>query len=171
MTIEELKKLIEQIKLQITILSAQLAKIVGQKVTVPNLDDPNKIIIHHAAGYLDFNGVNEWHKQKWGFKSSLGYYIGYTYFIETSGKVFEGRRDQEEGAHTKGQNLRSIGICLMGDGTKKDFTPEQYQSLAILVDAKRQKYGIEKGRVYPHSAFAPTECPSDYLRNWILKLI
>lgn len=71
MTQEELKKLIESITFQIKILQLQLQLMLGQKVTVPNLPAPNKIIIHHGGGWLDFEGVNEWHKIKWGFRSAL----------------------------------------------------------------------------------------------------
>ena len=171
MTTEELKLLIEKIKSQIQILTIQLQiALLKSKLTVPNLDAPTKIILHHGAGYLDFNGVNQYHKGLWGFKSSLGYYIGYTYFLERSGKIYQGRRDNEEGAHTKGQNKKSIGICLMGNGAEKDFTVEQYNSLVDLVKRKREEYGIVRSQVLPHSAFSATECPSEYLRNWILKL-
>ena len=38
---------------------------------MPNLNDPRYIIIHHGAGQLNFEQVNEYHKGKWGFKSSL----------------------------------------------------------------------------------------------------
>ena len=83
------------------------------------------IIIHHGGGWLDFKSVNAYHKSKWGFRSSLGYYIGYQYFINRDGRVHQGRADNEEGAHTRRYNKRTIGICLMGNGCEKDFTTAQ----------------------------------------------
>ena len=169
MNAETIKLLIQKLQLQIRILQIHLQIVLlGQKRTVPNLDDPNKIIIHHAAGNLDFSGVNELHKQKWGFKSSLGWYVGYTYFIEFTGKVFQARKETEEGAHTKGYNKQSIGICLQGDGTQRDFTPAQYTSLKELVDRKMLEYKIPKIKLFGHQNFSQTLCPSTRLLNWIL---
>ena len=107
--------MIEKLLLQIQILQIQMQILLLQKkLTVPNLNDPRYIIIHHGAGQLNFEQVNEYHKGKWGFKSSLGYYIGYGYFISYSGRVYQGRADNEEQAATIGYNKQSINICLQG---------------------------------------------------------
>jgi len=71
MDIESLKKQIEEIMLKIKILQLELQKMLGQKVTIPNLEDPQRIIIHHAAGNMNFEQVNAYHKGLWGFKSAL----------------------------------------------------------------------------------------------------
>ena len=163
--------MIEAIKLQIQILKLQLQKaLLDEKVTIPNLGNPTKIIVHHGGGWMDFEGVNEYHKQKWGFKSSLGFYIGYTYFIDRSGTIHQGRRDNEEGAHTKGFNQRTIGICMMGNGEEKDFTMPQYQALEGLILKKCKEYGIPKDDIYGHQNFAATLCPSTILYKWLLKI-
>jgi len=162
--------MIQKILLQIQVLKIQLAiKLLKQKLTVPNLDNPTKIILHHGGGWANFKEVDAYHKDKWGFKSSLGYYCGYTLFIERDGKLFRARMDNEEGAHTKGYNRRTIGIGLMGDGTEKDFTPQQYSKLEEVVDELSDKYNIPKSEIYGHRDFTPTICPSDYLYNWMLK--
>ena len=96
-------------------------------------------------------------------------FIGYQYFIERDGTIYKGRLDTEEGAHCRGHNKRTIGICLMGNGCEKDFSVGQYKSLRELVDRKMKEYNLDRRNLYPHSAFTPTLCPSDYLRNWILK--
>lgn len=169
MTKLKLKLLIQMILLKIQILQIQLQiKLFKQKRTVPNLKWPTKIILHQGGGWLDFNGVNAWHKKKWGFKSSLGYYVGYTIFIERNGSWIQARADIEEGAHTKGFNERTIGIGLMGNGTQKDFTPAQYATLKRIVYKKRAKYNIPVSELWGHNNFANTLCPSKYLINWIL---
>jgi len=166
-----LKLIIKKLQLQITILKLQIEiLLLNKKRTIPNLDKPTKIIVHHAAGWLDFEGVNNYHKQKWGFKSSLGFYIGYTYFIDRQGVVHQGRADNEEGAHTLGQNKQSIGICLMGNGEEKDFTSEQYQSLSDLLNKKKSEYGISNSQIFGHNNFSNTLCPSKRLTLWLLKL-
>jgi len=168
--------MIELLMLQLKILQLQLqVLLLRQKLTIPNLAKPQKIIIHHESGWLTFNGVDIWHRQKWGFKSSLGFYCGYQYFIERNGTFKQARRDNEEGAHTVSSqypahylNRTSIGICLMGNGVEKDFTPEQYRALKELVDKKTQEYGIPKKEVYGHRDFSLTVCPSDVLYKWVL---
>ena len=97
-------------------------------------------------------------------------YIGYQYFIERDGTIHQGRMDNEEGAHTRGQNKMSIGICLMGNGCEKDFTPEQYKALENLVTLKRCRYNIPISEIYGHNSFAATLCPSPYLEKWISKV-
>lgn len=162
-------KTLEILKLKLKVLQLQLMiLLLKKKLTVPNLDDPTMIILHHGGGWLDFAGVNAYHKMKWGFKSSLGYYIGYQDFIDRNGKVTHGRADNEEGAHTKGYNKRTIGICLAGDGTKKDFTPEQYASLNKLVKRKMEEYSLRRTQLHGHFEFSATLCPSEPLKKWIL---
>lgn len=163
-----MSEFIKKLKLQLLILQLQLrVLLLKQKLTLPNLDIPKKIIIHHGGGWLDFEGVNEWHKQKWGFRSSLGFYAGYTYFIEKSGKVYQARADNEEGAHAKGQNKQSIGICLEGNGEEQDFTFQQYVSLKDLINRKISEYNLTKHNLYGHNNFANTLCPSWRLTKWI----
>ena len=72
MDIKSLITMLEKLKLQLLILQLQLrVLLLRQQLTIPNLGAPNKIIIHHAGGFLNFEGVNEWHKIRWGFKSAL----------------------------------------------------------------------------------------------------
>ena len=62
------------------------------------------IILHHTADASrepQFDKVNNYHRDKWNFRSSLGKYMGYTYFIERDGTLIKARADTEEGAHTK----------------------------------------------------------------------
>ena len=70
--------------------------------------------------------INEWHKQR-GFQRLAGNYkafnphlqhIGYHFVIDTDGTVETGRKEGETGAHVKGHNLNSLGICLVGGITK-----------------------------------------------------
>lgn len=151
-----------QIKLQILLLR--------QKLTYPRFKKSLRIILHHGGGWLDFKGVDNLHKRKWGFKSTLGYYVGYQYFIETNGKVYQARTDTEEGAHTIGKiphylNRTSIGICLMGNGVEKDFTKEQYKSLKELLYRLLNKYNIKE--VEGHNYYSRTLCPSKRLTEWL----
>jgi len=72
--------------------------------------------------------------------------------------------DQAPGAHTGGPsedyyNRRTIGICLVGDGDRKGFTPAQMRRLVQLVTALQIRLGIPADRVVLHSDVAPTTSP------------
>ena len=68
--------------------------------------------------------------------------IGYHYYIRQFGEVINTRPLSRIGAHAKGYNRNSIGICYEGgldkDGKPKDTrTPEQRVALRQLVDELR----------------------------------
>ena len=52
--------------------------------------------------------------------------IGYHKLICRSGKIENGRPEYWIGAHVKGQNEISLGVCLIG---RNSFTDEQFVSL------------------------------------------
>lgn len=97
------------------------------------------VVIHASATPPDMDiGVTEirrWHKGR-GFVD-----VGYHYVIRRDGKLEEGRPLDQEGAHVRGHNAGSIGICLVG-GTDADdrklaefnFTMPQMIWLADLLN-------------------------------------
>lgn len=167
---QQLQKLIKILQLQIAILKAQIElKLLQKKVTVPNLSEPRFVIVHHGGGDWDFNTVNNHHKQKWGFRSSLGYYLGYQKWIGYQEKVIRARRDTEEGAHTVDPsrpgfwNKNSVGICLRGDLTKNEMTEWQELMLAEELD----RYKVAGYTIKAHRQIKATNCPGDHLWNWL----
>ena len=108
------------------------------------LKDPQYIIIHHTEeeGW-NFYDTNNYH-------ISVGWeWIGYNYFIEADGKIFEGR-GMKVGAHTKGMNIKSIGICLSGNFDIEIPKQEQLISLKKLCTFLIKKYNISIERVIGH---------------------
>jgi len=83
------------------------------------------------------------------------------------GSVHEGRPVEKIGAHCKGKNTGSIGICYIGgveaDGkTPKDtMTEEQDIAMVNLIQALRLEHK-ENGKIslHGHNEFAPKACPS-----------
>lgn len=125
-----------------------------------------EIIIHCSAtkeGHPFFAAdIDRWHKaQGWSG-------IGYHYIIDIDGKVETGRAEYQTGAHAKGHNANSIGICYIGgldiNGKFKDTrTPEQRKSLAELVARLKVKY--PKATVHGHNEFANKACPCFNVRK------
>lgn len=122
----------------------------------------NKIIIHCSATAegrdYTVKDIDKWHKaQGWNC-------IGYHYVIYRDGSIHEGRKESEIGAHCKGQNSHSIGICYIGGCASDNKTPKdtrtdaQKEALIILIETLLAKYpGAE---VYGHRDFSTKACPS-----------
>ena len=71
--------------------------------------------------------------------------IGYHYYITRDGQVHVGRPLWKEGAHCKGHNKHSIGICYEGglDALGECFdtrTKAQKQSMSALLERLHEQY-------------------------------
>lgn len=138
-------------------------------------------IIHHTGGtnanpladtsHHTFKIVDDYHRKKWNFKSTLGHYIGYHYFIEKDGSLFQGRQHDELGAHTFGFNDH-IGICLAGNFDFTKPTAEQTVALRKLLNKLYRDGEINAAK--PHRIYAAKSCygkrlPNDWAENLIQK--
>ena len=71
--------------------------------------------------------------------------IGYHYYIEQDGTVYQTRDENEIGMHARGYNAHSIGVCYEGgldeQGKSADTrTPAQKRSLLTLLRALKEDY-------------------------------
>ncbi|WP_300379334.1 N-acetylmuramoyl-L-alanine amidase [Clostridium sp.] len=113
---------------------------------------PEKIIFHHCARSIwSPEDINEYHKER-GF---IG--IGYHFYIRKDGSVYKGRSEDAIGAHTKGENNISIGICLEGKFEIENISEEQIESLMNLSIYIINKYEIKD--INGHRFYAETLCP------------
>lgn len=126
----------------------------------------NKIIVHCTATKegkaFTANDITRWHKQR-GFAT-----IGYHWVVLLDGTIQQGRAEMTMGAHCKGHNANSIGICYIGgldeNGKSKDTrTPEQKESLLILLKELKKKY--PKATIHGHREFANKDCPCFDAKN------
>ena len=121
----------------------------------------NKIIVHCSATPEGRNftvkQIDACHRQR-GFNG-----IGYHFVIYLDGSVHVGRPLAKAGAHCKGYNAHSIGVCYIGgvaaDGkTPKDTrTDTQKASLVKLITELRQQF--PNALVHGHREFANKACP------------
>jgi len=132
-----------------------------------------RVILHHsgdAAYGKQFNKINTWHRQQGFPKSSLNYYVGYHYVIERDGTIKQARQENEIGAHDQGENVDSIGICLVGDFNKERPTESQANAAARLFGFVRARHGISLTRVENHRVDDTTDCPgSNIPDNWLVE--
>jgi N-acetyl-anhydromuramyl-L-alanine amidase AmpD len=116
--------------------------------------------------------VNDWHKKKWNYPASNGSYCGYHYFIRKDGWITTATPEQEEGMHTIGKNLESIGICLAGNFDATLPTLAQETSLRAILARLVSKYGLTVEQIYPHRQFAVKTCYGRKLESsWAKNLL
>ena len=120
---------------------------------------PQIIVIHHSLtkdGQVnDFNAIKNYHINTKGWQD-----IGYNYLIEyENGKVLvkKGREENVIGAHTLGQNEKSIGICVVGNFDITIPTDEEIEVLINLIREIYSRYG--KLPIHFHNEFANKTCP------------
>ena len=134
------------------------------------------IIIHCAATRPDFMAgattaervaeIKRWHVQDRGWSD-----IGYHYLIDRDGTVAKGRPIERDGAHVKGHNKGTIGICLFGghgssenDAFADNFTEAQDRALLGLIHTLRDEYGDLP--ISGHNEYAAKACPGFRVSRW-----
>jgi N-acetylmuramoyl-L-alanine amidase len=116
--------------------------------------------------------IDEWHQAR-GFKRGAEWRarqnpllaaIGYHYVIYLNGAIASGRSVGEVGAHARGQNATSVGICLIGTD---QFTPAAWRSLREIVVALRK--GDPTVRVVGHNELPDVKksCPGFSVADWL----
>ena len=121
-----------------------------------------EIIIHCSATreeqQVSVDTIRDWHLAK-GWND-----IGYHFYIDLDGTVNKGRDIDKIGAHCKGHNRNSIGICYCGgvesDGKTPKDTRTQEQKDSLLHVLKTLKAMYPEAVIYSHSEFAAKACPS-----------
>lgn len=129
---------------------------------------PKQIIVHHdgvSRSGPSFDIVNLFHKGQHFPLSSLGYYVGYHYWIEKDGTTRQARTDGEIGAHTLGQNYTALGIGLAGNFDVEQPTEAQVASLGALLSRLCLAHGIADDQIFPHRKYNPKTCYGNLLAD------
>ena len=119
-----------------------------------------KIIVHCTATptgrETSVEEIRSWHLHQ-GFTD-----IGYHYVVMLDGRIMPGRDERVAGAHCKGQNARSIGVCYVG-GLDKNGDPADTrtpaQKIALINLVSRLKRRFPGATVHGHREFAAKACP------------
>lgn len=128
------------------------------------------IVLHYSATYPDQDigaaEIRQMHLAR-GFND-----IGYHYVIRRDGRVEKGRADRIVGAHVKGHNTGSLGICCVGGVDRAtgpnvgvdNRTAAQKDATVSLV--KRLLADHPAAQVVGHRDLGPTQCPGFDVRSW-----
>ena len=122
----------------------------------------NKIIIHCSATREGENfevaEIRKWHLAR-GFND-----IGYHFYIDLYGEIHKGRDINKIGAHCKGHNRNSIGICYCGgveaDGKTPKDTRYDCQKESLIAVLRTLKAMYPNAVIHSHNDFANKACPS-----------
>lgn len=131
-------------------------------------NNPKKVILHCSDSPDNMNitidDIEQWHKDR-GFKK-----IGYHYVIHKDGEVKAGRNPKEVGAHVKGHNNDSIGICWIG---RNDLNEVQKFALIYMYLYIKSKFKIDYEQWFGHYEINPGKtCPNldmDIIREMFCK--
>lgn len=132
----------------------------------------NTVVIHCSATppsrNVDVEEIRRWHTEDRGWSD-----VGYHYIIRRDAVVETGRPLGTPGAHVKGHNAASIGICLAGgvdesDAPEANFTVDQMWALRkLLMDIRKDFPAVTK--VLGHRDFPGVKkaCPCFDVREWL----
>jgi len=116
--------------------------------------NPQYIIIHHSltkdGQVVDWEAIRRYHKEALGW-TDIGYHFGIER-VGTSLALQVGRPESQPGAHTKEMhmNLKSLGICVVGNFDLAPPGQEIMRFLTDLVGRKVEEYGIPVNAVLGH---------------------
>jgi hypothetical protein len=125
---------------------------------------PTRIILHCSdtadSGTVSWEAIRKFHVEQRGWAD-----VGYHYGVELIGDryaILKGRPADQIGAHCRGQNHDSLGVCFVGKFDAPECAPPAAQwSLGLtLVRQLCAGHGIPFSRVYGHRDFDPHKtCP------------
>jgi N-acetyl-anhydromuramyl-L-alanine amidase AmpD len=129
-----------------------------------------KIIIHCSATKptqdVGSKEIRSWHMAK-GWKD-----IGYHFVVRRDGKIELGRKLDVRGAHARGHNSTSIGVCYIG-GVDENNKPEdnrteqQLDSLEFLVSLLWAMFPDADVMGHCDLPEVTKACPCFDVKNWL----
>jgi hypothetical protein len=141
------------------------------------------IILHASATPPDWmagkgaqakrDEIDRWHRER-GWKG-----IGYHFVVDRDGAVAKGRHINTTGAHVKGHNATSIGVCIVGgrwpdgqwgvrsDSFEDHFTPEQDRAVRALIEDLCERYPQIR-HIKGHNDYTDAKgCPCFDVAQWL----
>ena len=133
----------------------------------------DEIILHCSATPegrdVSMADIRKWHVEERGWSD-----VGYHFVVTLDGTVHVGRPMDRAGAHCKGRNGNSIGVCYVGgmdsDMVPKDtLLPVQERSVRKLIKAIRLLFG--EVEISGHNQYSAKACPSFDVKEKFADLI
>jgi N-acetylmuramoyl-L-alanine amidase len=122
----------------------------------------NKIIVHCTATPegrdVTVDEIRRWHVEEKNWSD-----IGYHWIVTLNGTLERGRPEHIQGAHAKGFNKNSVGLCYVG-GVDKDMAPKdtrtkgQKETLKCILEDLKDRY--PNAEIIGHRDVSSKACPS-----------
>ena len=118
-----------------------------------------KVVVHHSltkdSGSVSWGAIRKYHTQvmKW---SGIGYHAGVELVMsgqEVNYEILMGRMWDKSGAHTRGHNTDSLGICFVGN---YDIIPPPKRMLMVgakVIALWLRLFNLSIDDVYSHHNF------------------
>lgn len=164
------------------------------------------IALHHSGGlgnnqyastqHLTFKDIENYHRYRWNFRSTLGEYAGYGVGYDPKTRKWkQWRAIGEEMAAQRGHNFDTFPVLIIGNYQRQPFSnpgkpvdpvtktmeADVASFLYDLVNGNKRGLAVKPGttlnfsttRVYPHRFFNPgTDCYGTFLSdNWARDLL
>jgi N-acetylmuramoyl-L-alanine amidase len=144
--------LVPEGEIEIEIVGMEAEKVAG-------LNYPEYIIVHHSASEKDNAETIDRNHRAIGYDGN-----GYNHIIGNGtlsgdGEIELGRAEHDIGAHCRGYNDKSIGICLVGNFEEQYPSTAQMDSLDELCRNVMARYSIPIENVLGHGEVCTTACP------------
>jgi N-acetylmuramoyl-L-alanine amidase len=130
----------------------------------------NSIVIHCTATppHMDIGvpTVRKWHVEERGWSD-----IGYHFLVTRDGTVCVGRPLSRAGAHAKGHNADSIGVCYVG-GVDENMKPQdnrteaQASAMYDLICELTTRFHVTDVLGHCDLPRVTKACPSFNVRQW-----
>lgn len=133
-------------------------------------DHTNYIVVHCSATKpsqdIGAAEIRDWHVNQRCWED-----IGYHAVIRQNGKIEFGRHFDDVGAHVKGYNRESVGICLVGGldvsgHPANTFSDQQMFSLSMLIEVLLEAYPDAKVQGHRDFPNVNKECPCFDVREF-----
>ena len=130
----------------------------------------NYLVVHCSATSTGANIgakiIRKWHTDR-GWDD-----IGYHYVIRRNGDIELGRQPNIQGAHARGINSESLGICMIGGVDERgmpddNFTTSQFDTLAELLKVLKKIYN--NARIIGHREVSNKACPSFNVHMFLME--
>lgn len=136
------------------------------------MNQPRRIILHHSltkdSKSVSWGAIRRYHMFVRGW-ADIAYHAG----IELIGEDFEcmyGRPDTDVGAHSRGQNVDSLGFVFVGN-----YDEEEPDPLMLAIAARRvivpwmKLYDIPLENIHGHRDYSTKSCPGDMFDMGLFK--
>ena len=91
--------------------------------------------------------------------------IGYHFAIDPSGRIWQARPLELQGAHVKDNNPGNLGIVVFGNYEKIRPTRASLSSVNKMITYAMERFNVPLDAIHTHQELRSTACPGRYLQE------